>query len=57
MSTYGPTVSVVREGFAMGAETAVLTSSEIGEGVYKRLGFRERARWAQWLPAEPDPDS
>ena len=35
------TSRVVRDGFAAGSRFAFLESSEIGYGVYRRLGFRE----------------
>jgi ribosomal protein S18 acetylase RimI-like enzyme len=40
---YGSAVTAhaVRDGFAAGAEVAVLQSSAMGESVYRRLGFRE----------------
>jgi hypothetical protein len=31
----------VRDGFAAGCELAYLHSSEVGHGVYRRLGFRD----------------
>jgi hypothetical protein len=31
----------VRDGFEAGSELAFLQSSEIGHGVYRRLGFRD----------------
>ena len=42
------TAKVVLDGLG-GADMAVLTSSPSGDGVYRALGFREVARWAQWL--------
>jgi hypothetical protein len=50
------TARVVLDGLASGADMAVLTSSPLGEGVYGKLGFREIATWAQWLPEDPDTD-
>ena len=47
---------VVIDGLSSGAEMAVLTSSPSGEGIYRALGFREVARWAQWLPEDIEPD-
>jgi hypothetical protein len=35
------TSRVVRDGFEAGSELAFLQSSEIGHGVYRRLGFRD----------------
>jgi N-acetylglutamate synthase-like GNAT family acetyltransferase len=35
------TARVVRDGFAAGSELAFLQSSEVGHGVYRRLGFRD----------------
>ncbi len=35
------TARVVEDGFASGAELAYLQSSEMGHGVYRRLGFRD----------------
>src|SRR5262249_5128420 len=44
---YGATVTAraVRDGFAKGAELAVLSASALGEPVYRRLGFREVLRY------------
>jgi N-acetylglutamate synthase len=39
------TARVLRDGFAGGAKLAFLQSSEIGLGVYRRLGFREVERY------------
>ena len=50
------TAKVVIDGLSSGAEMAVLTSSPSGEGIYRALGFREVARWAQWLPEDIEPD-
>jgi ribosomal protein S18 acetylase RimI-like enzyme len=50
------TARVVLDGLSSGAGRAVLTSSPSGEGVYRALGFREVARWAQWLPEDIEPD-
>lgn len=50
------TAKVVLDGLSSGAEMAVLTSSPLGEGTYRALGFREVARWAQWLPEDIEPD-
>lgn len=50
------TARVVLDGLASGADTAVLTSSPLGEATYGNLGFREVARWAQWLPEAADSD-
>ena len=50
------TAKVVLDGLSSGADMAVLTSSPPGDGVYRALGFREVARWAQWLPGDIDPD-
>jgi GNAT superfamily N-acetyltransferase len=50
------TAKVVLDGLDGGADLAVLTTSPSGEGVYRELGFREVARWAQWLPDVVEPD-
>jgi ribosomal protein S18 acetylase RimI-like enzyme len=39
------TAHAVRDGFAAGAQFATLQSSAMGESVYRRLGFREFARY------------
>jgi len=50
------TARVVLDGLTSGADMAVLTSSPLGEGIYRELGFHEVARWAQWLPDDADAD-
>ena len=44
------TAAVLREGFAAGATFAHLNPSELGAGVYHRLGFREVPGFGIWLP-------
>jgi hypothetical protein len=42
------TARVVEDGFAAGARHALLQASELGFGVYERLGFQVLERWSVW---------
>lgn len=44
------TASLVREAFATGATLAFLNPSDLGAGMYRRLGFREVGGFGIWLP-------
>jgi ribosomal protein S18 acetylase RimI-like enzyme len=43
------TARAVADGFAAGAATAFLQSSEMGRSVYERLGFRTAEEWTVWI--------
>jgi ribosomal protein S18 acetylase RimI-like enzyme len=47
------TMAAVREALAIGYRVAVLGTSEMGRGIYERMGFREVCRFGiyQWHPA------
>lgn len=49
------TAEAVRVAARMGAELAVLQSTEVGLGVYRTLGFREICPWAVWVNPSVEP--
>lgn len=46
------TAQLLAEAFSTGATFAHLNPSELGAGVYGRLGFREVSGFAIWLPGD-----
>ena len=44
------TAAAANAGFAGGADTAFLIATELGESVYRRIGFRTITRYGFWLP-------
>lgn len=52
---YGAAVTAraTLDGFASGAAFAFLQSSEMGYGVYERLGFKNLEAWSVWLSGSP----
>jgi ribosomal protein S18 acetylase RimI-like enzyme len=52
---YGVAVTAiaVRDAFADGARCAWLQSSQMGRGVYERLGFCLSESWTLWVSADP----
>jgi hypothetical protein len=47
---YGEAIAtrIVADGFTAGARRAYLQSSELGFGVYQRIGFRQIESWSVW---------
>jgi predicted GNAT family acetyltransferase len=46
------TTRAVQDGLAAGAERAFLHASEMGAGLYRKLGFREVERWGIWTTGD-----